>query len=343
MRRLRILYVADLGPGGTARHRGWALSRLGHEVRELDIRPFYSRASMMHKIQIRTQAGPLVAALNRQILAASEEFVPDVVWFDKVLGLWPETIDRLRARGRLTVDYMIDNCFGPIPAPGWRLYRKCIGHHDLHVTQRASTVKRYQDIGARSVMKVQTAFEPTLHFPPKAEWTDRDRNRWVSFIGSPYDERCEILCDLKNRFNLQIDISGNLSPWRKKMKKKDFQNLFRSPNLIDDEYRIEIWKSRINLAFLTSSDEFSHKAFEIAACGGFLLAEDAPGHRERFEDGKEAVFFGCVEDLADKARFYLPRESLRRAIADAGRARAVTSGYDNDTQLARVIAALDGD
>ncbi len=58
-------------------------------------------------------------------------------------------------------------------------------------------------------------------------------------------------------------------------------------------YREGIWRSKINLSFLTHSnhDEFAHKSFEIAACGGFLLAERSEGHVARFEEDEEAVFF----------------------------------------------------
>jgi spore maturation protein CgeB len=66
------------------------------------------------------------------------------------------------------------------------------------------------------------------------------------------------------------------------------------------------------------------------------------GHSECFEEDKEAVFFSSVEECADKARYYLDRPDLREAIAQHGRERAVKSGYDNDTQLARILDRLDG-
>ncbi|MGC2301502.1 MAG: glycosyltransferase, partial [Acidobacteriaceae bacterium] len=55
-----------------------------------------------------------------------------------------------------------------------------------------------------------------------------------------------------------------------------------------------------------------------------------------------AVFFSSLEECADKCRFYLGRPDLREAIARHGRERAVRSGYDNDTQIARILNHLDG-
>ena len=43
---------------------------------------------------------------------------------------------------------------------------------DLHVTQRDVSVRDYEQRGARRVLKIQTAYEPTLHYPPTAGWTD---------------------------------------------------------------------------------------------------------------------------------------------------------------------------
>jgi spore maturation protein CgeB len=117
----------------------------------------------------------------------------------------------------------------------------------------------------------------------------------------------------------------------------------RGAFLKDEAYRAAIWQSKINLAFVTrlNEDDVAQKAFEITACGGFLLAERTPAHQAAFEEGKEAEFFSNVEECADKIRYYLAHPAEREQIAQSGRERAIRSGYDNDTQLARVIARLD--
>jgi spore maturation protein CgeB len=91
-----------------------------------------------------------------------------------------------------------------------------------------------------------------------------------------------------------------------------------------------------------NEDDIAHKAVETAACGGFLLTLRTPGHEALLEEDREAVFFSSVEECADKARFYLSRPDLREAIGRRARERAVRSGYDNDTQLTRILNKLDG-
>jgi len=255
-----------------------------------------------------------------------------------VLLLHPKTLKRLRAMGITTVSYMIDNAFGPRRDPGWRMYVKCIPHFDLHVTQRDVSLGHYRERGARDVMKVQTAYEPTIHFPSPEPITDSQRTREVSFMGTPYDNRAEILSELVHA-GIPVTISGTEKLWKRALSKEVYRKAYRTGELYEKDYRETIWKSKINLSFLTKAnqDEYTHKSFEIAACGGFLLAERCPGHELKFADGKEAVLFGDTADLIAKIHQYLPDEPARTRIAAAGRERAVRDGYGNDTQVGLIL------
>ena len=108
---------------------------------------------------------------------------------------------------------------------------------------------------------------------------------------------------------------------------------------ISDDYREGIWRSKINLSFIThsNSDEFVHKSFEIAGCGGFLLAERSEGHMQRFREDEEAVFFTGFDECAEKIRRYLPDEAASPRIAAAGRIRAARDGYHNDCQVGLIV------
>src|SRR6185312_3724615 len=183
---LKILYAAALDEKDSALYRLWALERLGHCVVRLNSYDYEPANALVSKIAFRLAAGPWVERLNRDLLKMAERERPDVVWTDKLLGMKPATLDRLRAMGVATVSYMIDNPFGTRQDPGWRLYMKDIPHYDLHVVQRAANIADYKQRGARDVIKIQTAYEPTVHYPPPAGWSDKDRNRGVSFIGTAY-------------------------------------------------------------------------------------------------------------------------------------------------------------
>ena len=335
---LKILYAAGLSPNDSSQYRLWALERLGHTVVSLNAYEYESRNALARKVFFRMQAGPWVARLNRDILAMAERERPDVFWADKLLSLQPKTLEKLRTMGIVSVSYMIDNAFGPRRDPGWRLYMQDIPYFDLHVVQRDKNIADYRERGARDVIKIQTAYEPTVHFPPPDGWSDKNRDRGVSFIGTSYDDRPEFLTRLWKEYGFPVVISGD-SQWKRRLTPEAVAALYTNSELYLKDYREGIWRSKINLSFLTHSnqDEFVHKSFEIAACQGFLLAERSPGHTARFVEDEEAVFFTGFDECVEKIRKYLPDEAARERIAAAGRARAVRDGYGNDAQVGAIV------
>jgi hypothetical protein len=212
---------------------------------------------------------------------------------------------------------------------------------DLHCLFRTVDIPRYTE-WQLPFIKIQLSYDPAAHFPPPSNWSDRDRTRGLSFIGTPYDERPQFLLTLAEKYGLPLSISG--WQWEKHYPPETLAKYVVSSGLKDAKYREGIWQSKINLAFVTKSNEedVAHKAFEITACASFLLAIRTPGHLAAFDEDKEAVFFSSVEECAEKAQYYLDHPAEREAIAQRGRQRAVTSGYDNDTQLKRVLLKLDG-
>jgi len=338
---MKILYAASLSPNDSALYRQWALERLGHKVISLNSIPYAPSNPTARRIVFRLVMGPHVERLNRDILELAKTEKPDLLWADKLLWMQPATLDRLRAMGISTVSYMIDNPFGPRRDPGWRLYMKDIPHYDLHVVQRDKNIEDYRSRGARDVIKVQTAYEPTLHFPPPEGWSDRDRDRDVSFLGTHYDNRGEILSKLSEEFN--VAVSGPPRGWQRALTPEQYSKLYREGELYRDQYREAIWRSKINLSFITHSnqDEFVHKSFEITGCGAFLLAERSQGHMDRFVEGEEAVFFTGYDELVQKIRRYLPDEAARTRIAAAGYRRAERDGYHNDRQVSRIVERIE--
>ena len=336
---MKILYAAELAPNASALYRLWALERLGHTVIRLNTLDYPPANKLLRTITHRITAGPSVDRLNRDLLDIAAREKPDLFWADKVLWARPSMLTALRTMGVATVSYMIDNPFGPRRDPGWRLYMKDIPYYDLHVVQRDKNILDYRERGARDVIKIQTAYEPTIHFPPPAGWSDANRDREVSFIGTPYDDRADTLVKLSELKQFQVAISGSAPHWKRALGPVHYPLLYREGEIYQQQYREAIWRSKINLSFLThsSQDEFVHKSFEIAGCQGFLLAERSEGHLQRFREDEEAVFFSTFDECAAKIRRYLPDEAARTRIAAAGCARALRDGYYNDHQVELIL------
>jgi hypothetical protein len=347
LENLRVLFVTDLTPNQFGVYRLGALRRLGLEhVAVLD-RNEYRSPGLVGKLEFRLQAGPQVDRFNRDLLRVARQERVNVAILDKVLQLRPGTLAGLRQAGVYCIDFVIDNPFGPRRDPGWRLYRKTVAGYDLTAVQRDVNLADYGRAGARHVVRTQTSFERTVHYPPPDGWSDAMRDRQVSFIGSPYDDRADFLAALW-RDGVPVAISGPGDRWEASLPADVFAGAFGQGELIGDAYREAIWRSRISLAFVTrsNSDQVAQKAFEIAACGGFLLAERTAEHRALFEEDVEAVYFTGLAECRAKIDRYLPDEQARSRIAAAGRERAWSSGYDNDGVLRRLLeqaaARMDG-
>jgi spore maturation protein CgeB len=282
--------------------------------------------------------GPEVSRFNRDLLAFAQRERAQIAIFDKALQLRPETLRRLRQSGVFCIDFVIDDPLGPRNDPGWRLYRRTVSGFDLTGVQRDVNLEEYRKAGAPEVVRIQTSFERTVHYAPDAGWSDERRDRRVSFIGTPYDNRADFLTRLW-RAGAPVDISGSRPHWQAALLADAFAATFRVGELIGDAYREAIWRSRINLAFVTRSnrDEVAQKAFEITGCGGFLLAERTPEHMACFREDEEAVFFSDFDECRAKIERYLNNEPARAAIAEAGQRRAWSSGYDNDSVLRKLL------
>ncbi|MCP4661485.1 MAG: glycosyltransferase [bacterium] len=63
--------------------------------------------------------------------------------------------------------------------------------------------------------------------------------------------------------------------------------------------------------------------FEIPGCGGFQLTGRADHLEDYFSPGEEIVLFDDVDQLVDRARYYLRHEDERARIARAGHARCL--------------------
>jgi spore maturation protein CgeB len=265
---------------------------------------------------------------------------PDIVWFDKPLVFTPHTIRKIGAAGARTVCYNQDNPFGPRNDGCWMQFHRAYKLFDLSCLFRKTDVARYRK-WALPHIELQFSFDPEQNFPPPSSWSDADRPRNISFTGSPYDNRSDFLMALAEKHNLPVAITG--PNWPRALNPEQLRKYVTGGMLSTAAYRENIWRSKINLAFVTHSneDDVAHKAFEIAACGAFLLAERTAGHLAAFEENQEAVFFSSVEECAEKARYYLQHAEEREAIARRGRERAITSGYDNDTQLNRALQKLE--
>ncbi len=340
-KRRRILYVAPLGPGNTSLYRLQAFRRIGQEMVPFALEPFVPSSRYLAALQYRYPVGPLISPVNRALVAAIREHKPDVVWFDKPVHISAGSIEAAKSAGAVTVCYNQDNPFGPRNDGCWMQFYKTYKLFDLHCIFRTVDVARYSAQGL-AFIKLMLSYDPEQHFPPPPGWGDVDRTRELSYTGSPLESRAAFLEQLATAYGLPVSVAG--PRWDQAWPPELQARYVVGGMMKDAAYRESIWRSKINLAFVTEMNEedVAHKSFEITACAQFLLAKRSEGHQQAFEEGVEAEFYGSIEECADKAAYYLQHAGERERIAAAGRVRSLRSGYDNDSQLAKVLRRLDG-
>jgi len=186
---------------------------------------------------------------------------------------------------------------------------------------------------------VDNAFDPRAHRPVALDAADRARYAAeAGFIGGYEPDRAEQMRRLAES-GVEVKIWGyDWDRWPVRHVRLKIQNQL----LEGDDYAKAIAATRVNLGFLrkVNRDLQTTRSIEIPACGGFLLAERTDEHRRLFAEGREAEFFGSVEELIVKSRHYLAHEPERERVAEAGRRRCLADGYSNADRLARVLEHL---
>ena len=84
----------------------------------------------------------------------------------------------------------------------------------------------------------------------------------------------------------------------------------------------------------------NQRVYDVPATGAFLLTDYSPELEEHFRPGEEVAAYRNVEELADKARYYLAHDAERDAIARRGYQRALTLPTIRD-RMAQVIRTVE--
>jgi spore maturation protein CgeB len=345
---IKVVLVTDLNVYGEGYARFQAMKQVVSEVHALPMAPIggadrgYVESSLLEKLVRKAGFEIDTEKVNAALLAKVTAWRPDVVWIDKGNMIYPTTLARVRraAPRALLASYAGDDMFA------WHnrtwFYKWGLKHYDVVFTTKSNNADpgELPSFGARRVVFVNNAYEPTHHPLDVTEAERAELGSDVGFIGSFEASRFEAMLFLAEH-GVRVRVWGN--NWHSK--------IGVHPNLMvegkalvntdtDLRYTKGICSTRINLGFLRkiNRDLQTARSVEIPACAAFLLAERTDEHRRLFEEGREAEFFASNEELLAKTQYYLAHDAERAAIAEAGRQRCLASGY---SQLERMQTMVD--
>ena len=322
---MRILYVAhkyDYGHperGPSFEHYNFyeSLHALGHDIDYFDL------GSMLHTHGRDAMNEMLVERVRR----TSPDFLFCCLTEDE---LDPDVVSSVTSEtDTVTFNWFCDD--------HWRFedftsrWAPCFSYAS---TTALSALPKYAAIGYNNVIKTQWAAADSLYHP-----RGRPLAHDVTFVGQVYGDRPAMIQALRTA-GLDVQTWGtgwNVRSWHKAVSRLPVigpaagrrwrDRVAASSRSSQDDMLAIFEQSRVSIDLVASSHgaepQIKGRTFEVPACGGFLLDGRAQGIEEYFELGKELVTYDDLDDLIEKARYFLRHESEREAIRAAGTRRTL--------------------
>lgn len=338
---MKILSVGGMdGLSNTCLHRHWALEKIADEIDVVNTSGF---TSLWYRIayHLFLYGFPIRIPENRkenaQIIEKINATHYDIVWIDKGVTIYPETLQYIKKKSPQTIliSYSPDNM--ALRHNQSQQYLECIPLYDYIITNKSYILEDMKKLGAKDIRFVNNSYESTFHYPRTLSKEDYAQiGGDIGFVGAWEKERCESILYLA-KHGLHVRVWGG-GKWKKY--KKMYPNLIiEDKGLYSENYSKSFQAFKISLCFLRKMnyDLQTTRTVEIPACGGFMMAERTTEHQAMFEEGKEAAFFSSNEELLEKCNYYLTHEEERKQIAVAGLKRCQTSGYSNENTIRNII------
>jgi spore maturation protein CgeB len=333
---LKVLVVSPVYGGSLpiARYCSGTLRKMGHTVEFIDNSRFedalfYAQGITKNKLTYGRLADKLSEFLSEAVLARCEIFRPDLVLALAQAPLTPECLRHVRESGIPTAFWFVED---------FRLmnyWRNVAGCYDYFFTiQKDDFFEELLNAGIRNFHYLPLAADPHMH--KKTEVTDEEKKYYgsdVSFVGAGYYNRRHLF---KGLLDYDFKIWG--TDWD--MNSALAACVQRAGGRVDTEETALIFNaSTININLHSSTyhrginpfgDFVNPRTFEIAACGGFQLADRRSEMKGLFKEGEEIVFFEDLEDLRKKINHYLENPEERHRIAEKARQRVLREHtYEN--------------
>lgn len=328
-----------------------ALKQLGHNVVRFSWHSYFKPTGLLgrltlpvFKAQNKYMLGPLVSALNRDLVACVAAEQPDVVFCYRGSHIYPESLRLLRtvSPASILIGYNNDDPFSPAyPYWQWRHFLPGVPEYDLVLAYRPRNLEDFRRAGARRVELLRSWYIPERNKPILL--TEEDRGRFtcdVVFIGH-YEEDGRLQClEQIIRRGWKLNLFGHDYGWHPVLKSSSsLRRLIPLRTVWGEEYNKALSGAKIALCFFSklNRDTYSRRCFEIPATGTLMLAEYTEDLAGLFKAGEEADFFHSSTELLEKVDFYLCNDEIRQRVGEAGRRRVATDGHDAVSRMRQML------
>ena len=269
---MKALYIGIMSDGTTSRMRADTLQQITKPAHwdVVDTDKIFQQAQKLWKsVAFRLKAGPLVNQMNQHVIKEVGQEQYDLVWVDKGVYLWPNTVSHIRKQTIYLVHFTPDSAFH---ANRSRHFFSAAHQFDLLVTTKSFELDNYYAIADENRVYLTTqAYDSALHRPLSR---DRSKKKTVVFIGlcEPDREQC-----IEALLSAGVPVRLGGRGWSKFVKRHSLNaNLhFLGEEVFGDEYVAEYASASVGLGLLSKRFPELHttRTFEIPACGTMLATE----------------------------------------------------------------------
>lgn len=344
MRQIKILCIGEEWRGSNASGLFYAFSRIGctttviNELAHISLRGSGFLTKAMNRIVRSTQ----IRDFNSQLIKISKSVKSDLVLIYKGAFIEPETIQFWKNLGVPVVNFFPDVSF---LAHG-KYIPKCVPLYDHIFTTKTFGAKDLQyhfGCAPSKVSFIPHGFDPLIH--RKLHVLQSSFSCEASFIGNYSKHKESYLVSAMERYpELDLKIWG--TTWSQS-RSSLLSGAIQDVAVLGDSYSLALNSSKINIALLSeavegasSGDQITSRTFHIPGSGGFMLHQRTNEVLEYFEEDKEMVCFGSIEEMTEKMRYYLVNDEKRRNIREAGYLHAQKS-YSLDCRTIQMLKILE--
>ena len=258
----------------------------------------------------------------------------DLIWVDKGVYLWPDTVKEIRRLGKVLIHYTPDTAFF---ANQSRFFEATVALYDKVVTTKSFELEHYQNrISNDRLMLVTQSYDEQQHHV-ECEFSQKRNEVVLIGLCEPDRERC-VAALLKQENQVRIGGRG----WERFVSTHANNPLlhFEGSAIFGQHYVQTLSRAALGLGLLTKRFPELHttRTFEIPACGT-ALATVSNTETTKFFAENEALFYEDYEDLAQQAKTLLNNPVELQKITEAGHQRVREGGFSNEQVLAKVLTA----
>ncbi|MFJ4654234.1 glycosyltransferase [Nocardia sp. NPDC088792] len=333
---MKILFVGDDWPGSNARSLADGFTQAGHQVVVVDSTPVtlpprlsvpWTYSKLAHR-----RAPWQVAAVHERIEAIAAGFRPDLLFAFKSVHLDQGRLLTTPAARR--VHYSPDDVGNPYNTTADYLTHE--PEWDLIVTTKSYNVPELRARGARSVVFVRSAYDPTLHYPCARRGS---RRYLVGFIGACRPDRRGPLVDLARYYGDRMLVRG--PGWRRVPALHRTGAIVGGP-VYGTDFSASVAAVTANLVLLNSDNRDTHtcRTFEVPAAGGLFVGERTGEHAALLDDGRECFLFTERAELDAILTRCAADRALTERVAAAGMRRITAGRHRYVDRAEEIVDAL---